>query len=361
MPEISTALDMSGPTVLTIVNELKSSDVIKEVGEYESTGGRKAKAFASVKDSRYAIGLDITKHHISLVYTDLSKKLLGHQRIRRPFFYAEQFFKEVGDLVREFIEENQIPEDKIEGVGISVPAIVDRQKNVFMNSRVLGVEYIPCERWMKYIPYRCELLNDANSAMIAELNSKSKLEGGMVYLSLSNSVGGAVVFPGETGKIDDSCAGLENATLYTGNNWRSGEFGHIVIRPDGKTCYCGKKGCLDAYCSATKLANLEDGNLEAFFTKMEAGDEQYRKIWREYLKNLSIAVDNIRMCFDCEVVLGGYVGNYMGPYIPYLWKLLKERDIFDSRECYIRACRCGEEASAYGAAVYEIENYIATI
>ena len=68
MPEISAALDISSPTVLTIVNELKEDNLITEVGEFKSTGGRKAKAIASIKDSRYTIGLDITKNHIGIIF-----------------------------------------------------------------------------------------------------------------------------------------------------------------------------------------------------------------------------------------------------------------------------------------------------
>ena len=153
----------------------------------------------------------------------------------------------------------------------------------------------------------------------------------------------------------------DNTTMYMGNNWRSGEFGHMVIHPEGKTCYCGKKGCLDAYCSALNLAELEDGNLRAFFDKMESGKEEYRQIWDEYLGNLAIAVDNLRMCFDCEVVLGGYVGNYMKPYIGRFQSLAAEKNIFSGGGDYVRVCQCREEASAYGAALYQIEKYISKI
>ncbi len=58
-----------------------------------------------------------------------------------------------------------------------------------------------------------------------------------------------------------------------------------------------KKGCLDAYCSALRLADLTEGKLEIFFEKLEEGNAEYEKIWDEYLDNLAIAVDNLRMCF----------------------------------------------------------------
>lgn len=359
MPEISAALDMSGPTVLTIINELKEAKVVKEVGEFQSTGGRKAKAIASIKDVKYAIGLDITKNHVGIVYTDLAQTAMKHERIHKPFFYADQYFRELLELIQNFVKKNRIPEEKIEGIGISVPAIVDSERHIITQSHVLGIANVSGEKWLDCMPYPCELLNDANAAAIAE-GISSDWQDNMVYLSLSNSVGGAIVFADALNSRIGMKIGRGNGMMYMGNCWRSGEFGHMVIHPGGKTCYCGKKGCLDAYCSASRLANLEDGNLEMFFRKMEAGDAKYQRIWKEYLKDLAIAVDNLRMCFDCEVVIGGYVGNYIEPYIPQLRNMIAEKNLFQEGD-YVLACQYRKEASAFGAALYQMEKYISTI
>lgn len=361
MPDISAALDISGPTVLTIVKELKEAGVVAEVGELKSTGGRKAKAIAAVKDVRYAVGLDITANHVGLACTDLNKKVLKHERIRKPFSYTDLYFQEVAKILESFIEENAIPGEKIEGVGISLPGIVNRQDNILTQSNILNLRDISREKWEEYIPYPCELLNDANAAAITEDVCCKRPESNMLYLSLSNSVGGAVIFADEMKSNDGIRSDFDGGAMYMGNNWRSGEFGHMVIHPEGKTCYCGKKGCLDAYCSALNLAGLENGNLGAFFEKMESGNEEYRQIWEEYLADLAIVVDNLRMCLDCEVVLGGYVGSYMEPYIGRLKSAVASKDLFGGNGEYVRVCRCRKEASAYGAALYQIERYISKI
>lgn len=361
MPDISAALNISGPTVLTIVKELKGAGVVEEVGELKSTGGRKAKAIASVKEARYAVGMDITENHVGFAYTDLSMKVLKHERIRKPFYNEGQYFYEIGELLKNFISRNLIPEGRIEGVGMALPGIVDREKNILTHSHVFGIHGADKGMWTDYIPYPCELLNDANAAAITEDLCGGRPESSMAYLSLSNSVGGAVIFADEMKSNTGARVGNEDMTMYMGNNWRSGEFGHMVIHPEGKTCYCGKKGCLDAYCSALNLAGLEDGNLKAFFEKMEAGNEDYRRIWDRYLKDLAIAVDNLRMCLDCEVILGGYVGNYMEPYIGRLRKMAASKNIFGGSGEYVRICKYRQESSAYGAALYQIENYISKI
>ena len=147
---------------------LRSAGVVEEVGELKSTGGRKAKAIASVRDVRYAVGMDITENHVGFVYTDLGRKALKHERIRKHFRNEESYFREIGELLGEFVARNRIPEEKIEGVGIALPGIVDRQKNILNGSHVLGIHEVSWEKWAAHIPYPCELLNDANAAAITE-------------------------------------------------------------------------------------------------------------------------------------------------------------------------------------------------
>ena len=359
MPEISAALDISGPTVLTIVNELKEEGVLREAGELKSTGGRKAKAIAAVKDVKYAIGIDLTVNHISITYTDLSGKALKHERIRKRFIYTNEYLDELAGIIDAFIEENQIPKEKILGIGISMPCIIDEKEALITYSNALNIYNVSCEEWKEHFQYPAILLNDANCAAIAE-SAVNSVAGNMVYLMLSNTVGGAVLFENGAGKVAGSTS-LETVNMYQGDNWRSAEFGHLVIHPGGRTCYCGKKGCLDSYCSALRLADLTDGKLEDFFEELEKGNAEYEDVWNKYLEDLAIAIDNLRMCFDCEIIIGGYVGNLIGPYIPRLRQMVAEKNLFGHDGNYIRACDYRSEASALGAAIKLIEDFIETI
>lgn len=361
MPEISAALHISGPTVLTIVNELKDEGFLMEAGERKSTGGRKAKSIVAVKDIRYALGLDITQNHVSVVYTDLSGKLLKHLRVRKMFQGTKEYLNEVAEIVETFVSENEISRDKILGMGISLPAIIDGEKNYLTNSHVLGVYNTSCKTIEKYFPYPCSLLNDANAAAIAEINEED-LHGNMIYLFISNSIGGAIIFGNENGIVDSDLArDRASVNMYIGNHWRSGEFGHMVLYPEGRKCYCGKKGCLDAYCSARVLTEETGMSLEEFFEKLRAGDQELHAYWGKYLENLAVAVDNLRMSFDCKVILGGYIGSFMEPYMREFHEIVAKKNIFENDGSYVHACRYQKEASALGAAIYQIEEYIETI
>ncbi len=359
MSDVASALGMSGPTVLQMVKELTELQVVEEVGVFKSTGGRKAKAIAPVKDFCYALGLDITRNHVSMVLVNLAEEVLKYTRIRRKFVFCDEYFIQLSQILDEFVKNCEIPKEKIVGVGIAVPGIVDHEKQKVVRAHTLDLQNVPLEQICQHIPYPCVLVNDANAAAMVECVRDSQTSN-MVYLSLSNTVGGSFVLRQSVGngvEYLDSIYGK----MYLGSNWRSGEFGHMVIHPKGRQCYCGKQGCLDAFCSALRLADLNDGNLEAFFLKLEAGDSEYAEIWDRYLEDLAIAVDNLRMCYDCEVVLGGYVGSYMEPYMERFRKMVAKKNIFEDNGDYVSACRYRIEAIAYGAAVLQIEKYIDSI
>ena len=79
--------------------------------------GEEAKAIASVKDFQYTIGVDITLNHVGLVYTDLSEEALAHRRIPKPFRNDKQYIEEIADIVEQFVEENDVPQERILGTG----------------------------------------------------------------------------------------------------------------------------------------------------------------------------------------------------------------------------------------------------
>lgn len=344
---------MSLPTVLTIVNELKEAGFIKENGEFGSTGGRKAKAISAIQEAGFAIGLDITQNHIGMIVTDLSKKSLSYERMRFPFRNDEGYYSELGDIIKTYIKTQAIPVEKILGIGIAVPGIVDEKENRITFSHALNVRNLPICDITDKIPYKVTVINDASAGAMAECIHK-RAEENMVYLSLSNTVGGAIVL-GHQRYTNDY------RNFYKGDGFKSAEFGHIVIKPEGKTCYCKKQGCLDAYCSAPCLAKHTGGYLELFFEKMEQGNKEYQEIWESYLDYLALGIDTLRITFDCEIVLGGYVGYRIEPYMNQLRSKVKKTDIFGETGGYLRSSRYKTQATALGAATFLIDNFIDSI
>ena len=361
--EIAAGLKLSMPTTLANVKELIEAGIIVEEGTYESTGGRRAKALSIRREAGYAVGVDITNNHITMVMADARKDIAASERIRQSYENTPQYYDLLIRTVSGFIRGQEIDHDRIAGIGFSLPGIVDRGQDLLIRSHTLQVQNVSMKSVGNALGYPFSVENDANSAAFAELGnmirpafrpsdrslSDYSLPAGSfsenpltdaVYLSLSNTVGGAVYMGG---------------ALYRGGNYKSAEFGHMVIEKNGRSCYCGKKGCMDAYCSALILQRAAGGSLEKFFGMVREKDSGAVQVWERYLDALALSVTNLRMIFDCPLVLGGYVGGYLGEFMPQLSRKVMEYNNFDPDTSYLYTGKYKYEASAYGAALAFID------
>lgn len=339
-PEIASALRISMPTVLQNIKELMDEGMIEEVGEYESTGGRKARALSFASGIRQAVGIDITANHISYVLIDVKGNVLARLRIRRGFEHSPAYYESVRTSMDAFLSGSCAEPEKILGVGISLPGIIDKASGTLVKSHILQVEQISLQMLGQFFDQEPAYENDANSAAMAEFGHQT--ENG-IYLSLSNTVGGAIHM---------------NGAIYSGDNFRSAEFGHMILAPGGEMCYCGKQGCVDAYCSARVLSSHTEDNLEEFFVKLEQKNPEIMAVWDTYLDHLAVAVANLRMAFDCNIILGGYVGAYLEKYRLELAGRVQQYNVFDRDSSYLNVCRYRKEASAVGIALTFVDKFI---
>jgi predicted NBD/HSP70 family sugar kinase len=343
--EIAYTLNMSLPTVTQNIKELYERGLVIKTGLFESTGGRKAKAISYNSVARYAIGLDVTRNHVGAVLIDLSGKVIKNERRLFPFVNSKEYFRGIGSFVQEFIEDYKINTGGILGVGIALPAIISPDRETVSYASVIDFKGGKVSAFSEYIPYPCIFSNDANAAGFAEMWEEETSEN-VVYLSLNNSVGGSIII---------------KKNIYEGYNHRSGEFGHMTIVPNGRTCYCGKKGCVDAYCSAKLLSDSTNGNIAEFFRLLSIGNKQQKLIWEEYVSYLVIAVNNLRMLFDCNVILGGYAGAYMDEYIDELRELVSKYNTFEVDGNYLSVCKYKLETTAVGAALILVEEFVKNV
>ena len=339
--EIASALQISMPTVLQNVKELQEMGLVREGGQFASTGGRKASRIESAPETYCAVGVDITRHHLALVLINLDGSIIAQQRIRYVYQNTDAYYRGMGELVEAFVASQKTEADRILGVGISLPGIVNLDQSMLTDSHVLNVKNVLTADIQRYISYPCRFLNDANAAGFSEIFGKNS-EKSILYLSLSNSVGGAVFI---------------NGKLFMGANCRSGEFGHMRLISGGKTCYCGQQGCVDAYCSSLCLTSLNDESLECYFEKLKLGDEMHKRHWEQYLDYLALTIINLQMFFDSDVVLGGYVGAYLTPWLEALKQRIAQMDPFAPEVNDLRVGCYQYEAAAYGAATRWIEEY----
>ena len=131
----------------------------------------------------------------------------------------------------------------------------------------------------------------------------------------------------------------------------SAEFGHMTLHPGGEPCYCGQRGCAYVYINTRRLSEVAGGELKRFFELLKADDPACRQAWDSYLADLSMVIGNIRTALDCSVVIGGYLGWYIGPYMADVRARLAQRNMFEKSGDYAIACTKVIEITAVGAAL----------
>ena len=137
----------------------------------------------------------------------------------------------------------------------------------------------------------------------------------------------------------------------------------MCIHPeDDKVCYCGGKGHAWCYLSSDRLEEVCDGPYWNFFTKLEAGDSECRKFFDRFLDDLALLVYNVRMMHNSDVVLGGYLGTHLKPYLPDLEKRLQKLDhLYMESKTKVLIGQYDLEAAGVGAARYFIEQFIVSL
>lgn len=339
--EVSKNLNLSMPTVLSNVNDLIAKGIIIETGEYESTGGRKAKSIGINPSYRYSVGIVITANHVGMVLVNLKYEIVKFRRVRMKFSPDASYCQELSVLTSEFLKDTEY-QDRILGIGISIPGIISQKDHLLIKSHALQLENYSLSFLEQAFDLPVYFENDANAAMMAEDMNRYR---NAIYLSLNNTLGGAFCIGGK---------------LFQGENQKAGEFGHMILVPGGRKCYCGKKGCADAYCAASALTD-ETNSLETFMEQLKSGDEAAEEKWSEYLDMLAVLISNLRMAYDMDIILGGEVGGYLAEYMLPLGEKVMEYNGFDHDIRYLRNCSYKREASAVGTAKHFLQDFIKNI
>ena len=281
-----------------------------------------------------AIGIDIGGTSIKGAAVDSNGRV--YEKFSMPFIKGEPgeiTIRKLSEMVKEYIYANSL-ENKIVGIGIGSPGTLDVKNNIVNYANNLGWNDLHIGDIMhENLPYPIRLTNDANAAALGEAKfGAGKTYDTVIMLTLGTGVGGGIII---------------NGKLFEGNEGKGGELGHTVIMMDGEPCTCGRKGCLEAYASATALIrdtkkamtlnkkslmwkispdiDLVGGKVP--FEAAQAGDPTAIKVLDNYVKYLGEGILNYCNIFRPNVVvLSGGIAN-AGPFLfDKLNKYVEERN-----------------------------------
>lgn len=198
----------------------------------------------------YRIGIDLGGTFIAAGLVDESLRIIDKESVRtnapRPM---EAIADDMAALVRELLARNGLRREDLAAVGVGVPGTANRENGHLEDANNLGFDDEPFVSVLEErlgLPVRFG--NDANAAAWGEYRAGGRREDSFIMMTIGTGIGGGVIL---------------NGKLWDGINGAAAEFGHMTIRYDGAPCTCGRRGCFEAYASATALIRQARERMEA--------------------------------------------------------------------------------------------------
>jgi predicted NBD/HSP70 family sugar kinase len=349
--DISRKLDISVPTVTTIVGELKEEGIVEEAGMATSTGGRKPVIIKFLPHSRYSIGIDLGRDYVRAVLTNLDSKIIEDKKKVLSVITENEVLNVTKMLIEDLMCSQDKMGSKLLGIGFSLPGIVNEKEltlEIATNFRLKNISFKELHDYFK-VPIFLE--NEANAGALAE----SKLGiardlSNLIYISVTEGIGGGIL-------ISDG--------MYKGRQRRAGEIGHMCIIKNGRQCNCGKKGCWETYASNRAL--IKDYNEKSkesvksigeVIQRFQLSEENAVQAVEEYIDNLAEGIQSLIFIFNPDyIVIGGEISKYSDILNKKLAdKILNNNEFYKEGDVSILFSSFGGDSNILGAALIPILN-----
>ncbi|MCK5147303.1 ROK family protein [bacterium] len=295
LTELKLHTGISLPVVTSIVNFLKEDNLLIDVeSRGPSQAGRPPSLVALNGAAGYILGIDLGRTNSNFILLDLAQNLVADVRTKSLNLSNE--ISIIEDLHREIdsiLENADVSWDRILGIGISVPGLVQGQRGIsetYLNFGDRPVAQVLSERFGK--PVHIE--HDAKAMTLGEMwFGAAKGRQNVLCLNVGWGLGLGMII---------------NGRLHYGMNGYAGEFGHLQIVPDGLLCYCGKRGCLEMYASGKAIArNARDKIEKGAMTNLATPDG--KEVDRIDAKRIIEAANGgDQFCIEIIEEAAGYLG-----------------------------------------------------
>lgn len=303
--DIAAALKLSIPTVTTNTNQLIEEGLVEEAGVGDSTGGRKPVILKFVENARYSVGVNISPDSVGILLMNLKNTIIDEA----SFVYEREYsFSEVLRRLQVEIEglltHHQIDKNKVSGVGISLPGLVDEDRLILENAPNIGVRDFDFKGFQDGLQLKIIIENEANVAAYAEIEmGKTVNMRNVVYISITEGIGTGII-------IDQN--------IYKSTKKKAGEFGHMRVSDEANRCNCGRTGCWELIASKKALfryyqefTGLRGSSLEQIFSKESFDMPAVQEAIEKYIDCLFIGIENIILGLNPEyVIIGGELGKF---------------------------------------------------
>lgn len=309
---IARQANLQRSTVSAIVDALTAEGLVEEVGEGESTGGRRPTMLRLRTAGAIAIGVAINPDVTTVACSDLVGRVLAQRQFPTDVDYDKTFGQAL-----EAIQELKLKGGSIESIGVSLPGLVDPSTGVAIYVPYFKWRDLPVARMLSSaVGLPVTIDNDANAVALAELwfgRPEVSDARDFILVIAAEGVGTGIVFDGQ---------------IYRGERGAAGEFGHMIIGTNAPVeCSCGNRDCWEAFSSerATlaryhKLRGASHKDQMTFKELVDralSGEANATKALVDMALCLGVGISNLVVGFSPEAVV-------VGGEITRAWPLVEE-------------------------------------
>lgn len=348
--EIAKRTKLGLSTVTKIIDDLLAQRIVEELGEGDSSGGRKPINVGLNYDYGYVVGVKIEKERVILAATDL--RPMPRKTRSLPFPAGSDAPSVAAKIVEGLKELMSGSRQPCLGIGIGVSGLVNKDDGELLHSSLLGWGRTDFRGFLHErfgLPVFVD--NDVNAYTLAELLYGLGREiDNFILVTIGAGVGAGLVL---------------NGGLYRGEYGGAGEIGHMMLFPDGHSCYCGRQGCLETYVNdayiireANRTSSTESGGkrtyrrIEEVLAAAETGVEEARAALRLAGRNLGIGILNLVNALNPGAVILAGEGMAGRQYIVPAVEEVLHGNFFAGHQPEVRllVSALGDDAWVIGAA-----------
>ncbi len=351
-------------TAFSIVEELMDQNLVRESGIGASAGGRRPLLFEFNPQAYAAVGVDLRANRLIAVVTDLAAQPLAKtvQPYRGEIDGVEGAHL-ISQVARDVIRSSGISPEKLVGLGISVPALIDLDGGVIVKAVNLGWEQVPLRDLLdKRLDMPIHIVDVGLALTVGEAYfGAGRGVQNLMCVNVGSGIGSGIIVGGR---------------IYRGADGVAGEIGHMTVDEDGPQCRCGNYGCLERLAASPAIVEraakglkqgalsairglvggrLEDITVQVVVEAAKSGDEFARGILAETGRYLGVGVASVVNILNPEmVIVGGGVPQLAGELLLEPLRQAVRLRAFEvhARRVRIVTSELGIEASAIGAAAW---------
>lgn len=348
--------NLSATTVSALANVLLESGFVHEIGMGESSGGRPPILLQFDYKFRHVIGVDMGATHLTVVVMDLNGVVVARQYSKFPVSQDPSGTTAVmQQLIAQVIQEANLAQNVILGVGIAIPAPLEGETLDKLSSLILpaweGYDLVNILSDALHLPVYLD--NDANAGVIAEKWwGYGRSFANLAYIKLGTGVGSGLIV---------------NNQVYRGDGGTAGEIGHTTIDTNGPLCRCGNRGCLESFVGAPAVIaeigrSAPDICPEGGLTIEAITAQTEHPIVKATLQNIGfyvgIAIANLVNLFNPGLItLGGEIMEAGDTFLDAIRESVQKRAMPKAaQEVTIAVSQLGNDTVAMGAATLAIQH-----